>query len=238
MDLALWQPLIEDRAFVPWLVRQPGPAEVARARHLTLAQAGQLEDAWRANPAASLADLAPPGAQDAPAPVALRRAPAPRAPQPPNAPHRSLSVALHERDQALLGLTAQARSDGRRQGERALRARRYEDAYAYQNVFGPLVALEAAHDRAMKEAQVRAPARCAGAPCSIAAPARFTGPPGAVVCQPGRTGALRAAVSADERQCGGRIPANGAGARAGRGRRGAQVRHSGGRRMPRRRGTT
>lgn len=34
---------------------------------------------------------------------------------------------------------------------------RYEDAYAYQNVFGPLVALEAAHDRAMKEAQVPSP---------------------------------------------------------------------------------
>lgn len=32
---------------------------------------------------------------------------------------------------------------------------RYDDAYAYQNVFGPLVALEAAYDRAMKEAQVR-----------------------------------------------------------------------------------
>lgn len=31
---------------------------------------------------------------------------------------------------------------------------RYDDAYAYQNVFGPLVALEAAHDRAMKESQV------------------------------------------------------------------------------------
>ena len=23
LDLSLWQPLIEDRAFVPWLVRQP-----------------------------------------------------------------------------------------------------------------------------------------------------------------------------------------------------------------------
>lgn len=44
-----------------------------------------------------------------------------------------------------------------RQGPRADRKRprgRYDDAYAYQNVFGPLVALEAAHDRAMKEAQV------------------------------------------------------------------------------------
>jgi hypothetical protein len=81
LDLALWEPLIEDRAFVPWLVRQPGPAEVARARHLTLAQAGALEDAWRANPAASLADLAPPSAQDAPAPVALRcGSPPPRRP--------------------------------------------------------------------------------------------------------------------------------------------------------------
>ena len=32
---------------------------------------------------------------------------------------------------------------------------RYEDAYAYQNVFGPLVRLEADYDRAMKEAQAR-----------------------------------------------------------------------------------
>ena len=29
LDLALWQPLIEDRAFVPWLVRQP-PEQVMR----------------------------------------------------------------------------------------------------------------------------------------------------------------------------------------------------------------
>lgn len=32
---------------------------------------------------------------------------------------------------------------------------RYEDAYAYQNVFGPLVKLEADYDRQMKEAQAR-----------------------------------------------------------------------------------
>ncbi len=32
---------------------------------------------------------------------------------------------------------------------------RYEDAYAYQNVFGPLVKLEAEYDRQMKEAQAR-----------------------------------------------------------------------------------
>jgi hypothetical protein len=111
LDLSLWQPLIEDRAFVPWLVRQPGAAEVARARHLTLAQAGQLEDAWRANPAASLADLAPPGAQDAPAPVALRcgASPARRlpgraaAPPPPGAPRRCSRLALHRGDRRRWG---------------------------------------------------------------------------------------------------------------------------------------
>ena len=33
--------------------------------------------------------------------------------------------------------------------------RRYDDAYAYQNVFGPLVKLEAEYDRQMKESQGR-----------------------------------------------------------------------------------
>ena len=46
--------------------------EVARARHLTLAQVGQLEEAWRSNPTASLAELSKPSAEDEPAPVALR----------------------------------------------------------------------------------------------------------------------------------------------------------------------
>ena len=32
---------------------------------------------------------------------------------------------------------------------------RYDDAYAYQNVFGPLVKLEAEYDRMMKESQGR-----------------------------------------------------------------------------------
>lgn len=49
-----------------------GAQEVARARHLTLAQVGQLEEAWRSNPAASLAELSKPSAEDEPAPVALR----------------------------------------------------------------------------------------------------------------------------------------------------------------------
>ena len=33
--------------------------------------------------------------------------------------------------------------------------RRYEDAYQYQNIFGPLVKLEADYDRKMKESQTQ-----------------------------------------------------------------------------------
>ena len=32
---------------------------------------------------------------------------------------------------------------------------RYEDAYAHQNIFGPLVEMEADYDKAMKESQAR-----------------------------------------------------------------------------------
>ena len=48
-----WQPLIEDRAFVEWLVKRPSEGEVQRARHISVAQIGQLEEAWRANPTAT-----------------------------------------------------------------------------------------------------------------------------------------------------------------------------------------
>lgn len=35
--------------------------------------------------------------------------------------------------------------------------RRYDDAYQYQNIFGPLIKLEADYDKSMKENQVRPP---------------------------------------------------------------------------------
>ena len=47
------QPLIEDRAFVPWLVSHPGEGELMRARRMTPAQQAALEDLWRANPTAT-----------------------------------------------------------------------------------------------------------------------------------------------------------------------------------------
>ena len=36
-----------------------------------------------------------------------------------------------------------------------LYARRYEDAYQYQNIFGPLVKLEADYDKKLKESQTQ-----------------------------------------------------------------------------------
>ena len=53
IDLTQWQPLIEDRAFVPWLVREPSDAEVARARRVPPAALARLEEMWRGNPNAS-----------------------------------------------------------------------------------------------------------------------------------------------------------------------------------------
>ncbi len=34
LDLTLWQPLIEDRAFMPWLVKQPSPQVSSTSRGL------------------------------------------------------------------------------------------------------------------------------------------------------------------------------------------------------------
>ncbi|KAL4855832.1 Regulator of nonsense transcripts 1 [Chlorella vulgaris] len=103
IDMSQWQPLIEDRAFVAWLVKAPGEQEVLRARHLSVHQVTRLEEVWRSNPTASVEELNQPGKEEEPCPVALR----------------------------------------------------YDDAYQYQNIFGPLIKLEADYDKAMKENQVR-----------------------------------------------------------------------------------
>lgn len=105
LDMTQWQALISDRMFVDWLVKQPGPEDMRRARRLTLEEVGQLEDLWRSgNTQATVADLmAAPVQEDDPLPVALR----------------------------------------------------YEDAAAYDRLFGALISLEADYDRTMKENQVR-----------------------------------------------------------------------------------
>lgn len=101
-DISRWQPLIEDRCFLPWLVQQPTDQEQMRARHLSPQMIVKLEEIWKENANATVADLEQgAGVDDEPAPVLLR----------------------------------------------------YDDAYQYQNVFGPLVKIEADYDRKLKESQ-------------------------------------------------------------------------------------
>ncbi|KAB2578309.1 ATPase AAA+ type core [Lasiodiplodia theobromae] len=101
-DTSRWQPLIEDRSFLPWLVSQPSDQEQLRARHLSPQMIAKLEEMWKDNSNATIADLEKgAGVDDEPAPVLLR----------------------------------------------------YDDAYQYQNVFGPLVKIEADYDRKLKESQ-------------------------------------------------------------------------------------
>lgn len=101
-DTSRWQPLIEDRSFLTWLVSSPTDQEQMRARHLLPQMIAKLEEMWKDNATATIADLEKgAGVDDEPAPVLLR----------------------------------------------------YDDAYQYQNVFGPLVKIEADYDRKLKEAQ-------------------------------------------------------------------------------------
>ena len=102
-DLSSWLPLIENRSFLPWLVKVPTDAEQQRSRHITSSQIVKLEDLWRENAEAKLEDLDAPGVDEEPEKVVLQ----------------------------------------------------YEDAYAYQNIMGPLVKLEADYDKKMKESQTQ-----------------------------------------------------------------------------------
>lgn len=100
-DLSQWCPLIDDRCFLPWLVKVPSEQEQLRARQISAQQINKIEELWKTNPDAALEDLEKPGVDDEPQPVALK----------------------------------------------------YEDAYQYQNVFAPLIKLEADYDKMMKESQ-------------------------------------------------------------------------------------
>ncbi|KAJ5901961.1 hypothetical protein N7495_002489 [Penicillium taxi] len=101
-DTSRWQPLIEDRSFLHWLVGTPTDQEQLRARHLSPQLIAKLEEMWKDKPQATLEDLEKATAvDDEPAPVLLR----------------------------------------------------YDDAFQYQNIFGPLVKIEADYDRKLKESQ-------------------------------------------------------------------------------------
>ncbi|XP_064619137.1 regulator of nonsense transcripts 1-like isoform X2 [Lineus longissimus] len=102
-DSAQWQPLIQDRQLLAWLVKVPLEQEQLRARQIAAMQINKLEELWKDNPEATLEDLEKPGIDEEPQQVLLR----------------------------------------------------YEDAYQYQNIFGPLVKLESDYDKKLKESQTQ-----------------------------------------------------------------------------------
>ncbi|KAL7017145.1 hypothetical protein ACKWTF_010272 [Chironomus riparius] len=102
-DQENWKPLISDRCFLPWLVKIPTEQEQLRARQVTAATINKLEELWKDNVEASIADLEKPGIDKEPSQVQLR----------------------------------------------------YDDGYQYQNIFGPLVKLEADYDKRLKESQTQ-----------------------------------------------------------------------------------
>ncbi|KAI1362131.1 P-loop containing nucleoside triphosphate hydrolase protein [Xylaria arbuscula] len=72
-DVSRWQPLIEDRAFLSWLVSAPSDAEQLRARHLTPPQIAKLEEMWKDDANATVADLEKAASiDDDPLPVLLK----------------------------------------------------------------------------------------------------------------------------------------------------------------------
>ncbi|CAM9999039.1 unnamed protein product, partial [Phaeothamnion confervicola] len=77
-DLNEWLPLIQDRRFLPWLVKVPTEQQQLRARQISAAQIARLEERWKADPGAALEDLDRPGGGadgaggEAPQPVLLK----------------------------------------------------------------------------------------------------------------------------------------------------------------------
>jgi regulator of nonsense transcripts 1 len=71
-DLTQWMPLIEDRAFLSWLVKTPTEKEQLRVRQITTAQINLLEELWRENPSATYFDLEKPGIDEDATPTQLR----------------------------------------------------------------------------------------------------------------------------------------------------------------------
>ena len=103
LDISLWEPLIQDKVFLPWLVQVPEESEILRARQVSPAMVIKLEELWKTNPEATLDDVEKQEGNEDYQPVALQ----------------------------------------------------YEDAYQYQNIFGPLIKLEADYDKAQRENQTK-----------------------------------------------------------------------------------
>ncbi|EDX16345.1 regulator of nonsense transcripts 1 homolog [Drosophila simulans] len=71
-DQEQWKPLIADRCFLAWLVKQPSEQGQLRARQISAAQINKLEELWKDNIEATFQDLEKPGIDSEPAHVLLR----------------------------------------------------------------------------------------------------------------------------------------------------------------------
>ena len=106
-DNSLWQPIIADRAFLPFVVAQPTFEDEAHARPLTARQISDVEMVWRKRPEATVDE--------------------------------ALSAGVGaDGDEA-----GAAGGAGAAEPAAAPVLLRYEDGYEFQNIFGPLVKLEA-----------------------------------------------------------------------------------------------
>ena len=56
-ELSQWHPLLQDRKFLPWLIKVPADKLLLRARDISQTQMIQLENLWKTEPDARCADL-------------------------------------------------------------------------------------------------------------------------------------------------------------------------------------
>ena len=66
-ELSQWHPLIQDRKFLPWLIKVPSDKLLLKARDITPMQMSKLEDLWKMDPHAKFAHLNRPEAEVKPA---------------------------------------------------------------------------------------------------------------------------------------------------------------------------
>ena len=52
-----WQPLIENKALVNWLVKFPPESEVRRSRKIKPQDINKLEELWKEKPQAQVSDI-------------------------------------------------------------------------------------------------------------------------------------------------------------------------------------
>ena len=63
-ELSQWHPLIQDRKFLPWLIKVPSDKVLVRARDVTASQMNRLEELWKTEPDARFADLDRPDVEE------------------------------------------------------------------------------------------------------------------------------------------------------------------------------